>query len=125
MTGIDHCNWRHVSCNSDGYVTLLLLSDNQLRGPIPEAIGNLVNLEQLYLNYNQLTGPIPEAIDNMVSLKHLYLNGNELTGPIPVTIGTIGNLVNLESLVLNYNELDPPPEWLTTFCERTILYCSF
>jgi len=33
--------------------------------------------------------------------------------------------VNLTWLWLFDNELDPTPEWLTTFCESTTMYCNF
>jgi Leucine-rich repeat (LRR) protein len=140
MTGIDHCDWEGVSCNSDRYVEILNLYGNNLIGPIPQSIGYLVNLEELDLAVNELTGPIPDAIGNLVNLEWLWLNGNNLTGPIPETIGnlvklrqgilrdnqltgpfpqSIGNLVNLERLDLRRNyELDPtPPAWLAMFCK--------
>jgi hypothetical protein len=36
------------------------------------SIGNLVNLESLYLYSNKLTGPIPVSLGNLVQLKILY-----------------------------------------------------
>jgi hypothetical protein len=93
---------------------LLSLGNNQLTGPIPEAIGNLVYVESLSLSDNQLTGPIPVAIGNLVYLNFLFLSDNQLTGSIPETIG---NQANLHVLYLYGNELDPAPERLTTLCE--------
>ena len=40
-------------------------------GVIPETLGQLNNLESLYLFDNQLTGPIPEALGQLNSLKTL------------------------------------------------------
>ena len=41
------------------------LYDNELTGTIPETIGNLTNLNRLYMSENQLTGEIPEVIGNL------------------------------------------------------------
>ena len=123
MTGIDHCDWEDVSCkNSEGYVTFLNLYENQLTGPIPQSIGNLDNLLKLDLHGNELTGPIPQSIGNLVNLTLLSFFSNELTGPVPETIG---NLVNLKLLRLAGNQLDPTPEWLTTFCKGRRPRCFF
>ena len=45
----------------------------ELTGSIPESIGNLVNLEFLYLCNNLLTGSIPESIGDLLKLKYLML----------------------------------------------------
>ena len=62
------------------------LSYNQLTGSILSEIGNLTNLEILYLSDNQLTGSIPSEIGNLDSLTYLYLSDNQLTGEIPESI---------------------------------------
>jgi hypothetical protein len=91
--------------------------DNDLSGEIPESIGNLTNLNLLWLKHNQLTGPIPSTIGNLTQLGEdldggvddyqpgLDLSYNELTGEIP---SSIGNLTNLATLVLEYNQLTGP-----------------
>ncbi len=51
-------DWYGVDTNS-GRVVRVSLSRNDLKGPVPPAMGNLANLESLSLLGNQLTGPIP------------------------------------------------------------------
>ena len=94
-----------ISLDLSGYVGLLYgdyPSGNGLRGTIPEALGQLDNLEYLSLYRNKLTGTIPEALGNLNNLKYLSLDSNKLTGTIPETLG---NLNNLESLSLGSNKL--------------------
>jgi Leucine-rich repeat (LRR) protein len=88
------CGWKGVSC-SDGHVTKIELVDNQLKGYIPESIGNLGNLTELNLGSNKLSGPIPESIGKLGKLTKLYLRWNQLSGPIPESIGNLGNLTGL------------------------------
>ena len=54
-------------------------------GAIPGSIGNLSNLERLYLNGNKLTS-IPASIGSLQNLIELDLNNNELSGNIPESI---------------------------------------
>ena len=82
--------------------TTLSLSYDQLTGPIPPEIGNLVNLERLYLDNNQLTGPIPPEIGNLINLEYLTLDNNQLIGQIPLELG---DLFNLNTLNLSQNQL--------------------
>ena len=62
--------WHGVTTDSDGRVTHLDLSFNQLTGEIPAELGSLT---QLYLNNNQLTGEIPAELGNLTNLNWLYL----------------------------------------------------
>ncbi len=51
--------WSGVTTDEDGHVTELILSDNNLRGPLPREIGDLPHLELLWLHRNALSGTIP------------------------------------------------------------------
>ncbi|SVC58678.1 uncharacterized protein METZ01_LOCUS311532, partial [marine metagenome] len=81
---------------------ILYLQNNQISGSIPAEIGNLTNLERLKLFDNQFTGSIPTEIGNLTNLVQLELMGNQLSGDIP---SEIGNLTNLYSLWLRDNQL--------------------
>ncbi len=77
-------------------------SNNGLTGSIPSEIGNLINLEYLFLNGNELSGEIPSNIGNLENLKELYLYDNDLSGPIP---SELSNLSNLTHFFLYNNQL--------------------
>ena len=96
-------SWTGVTVDSASKrVTWLTLSSQELRGTIPGELGNLANLEQLYLDHNVLKGTIPGELGNLSNLTELYLGYNGLTGTIP---GELGNLANLEQLSLENNQL--------------------
>ena len=101
-------SWYGVTVDNDKVVGIDL-SFNNLNGTLPEAIGDLVNLQCLTLFKNELTGPIPASIGNLKQLKHLNVGLNKLTGTIPTTI--VG-LEKLELLQLFMNQLTGqiPPE---------------
>ena len=76
---------------------------DKLVGEIPSEIGNLLDLEILFLINNQLSGEIPSEIGNLLNLGRLDLSSNQLSGEIPKEIG---NLTNLGwDLILSYNQL--------------------
>ncbi len=97
--------WHGVSLDDRGRITRLDLSGNQLTGPLPPELGNLANLEILWLFGNQLSGPIPPELGNLANLKTLLLFDNELSGPLPAEIG---NLASLQDLWLYNNQLSGP-----------------
>ena len=78
------------------------LSSNNLSGPIPASINNLVNLEYLNLHNNYLQGPIPNSIYDLENIKVLNLSNNNLTGEISKEIH---KLVFLEELWLSNNKI--------------------
>lgn len=107
-TPIGH--WQGIGIGgSPSRVTNLSLRDAGLTGSIPAELGNLVNLEELYLPGNRLTGSIPAELGNLVDLRRLFLSTNELTGSIPAELGSLSNL---KALGLAYNKLVGriPPE---------------
>ncbi len=96
--------WFGVTTNRDGYVNLLDLRGNGLKGFIPAVLGNLAHLSDLRLGDNELSGPIPEELGKL-SLLTLYLGSNDLTGSIPAELG---NITGLRHLSLRANNLTGP-----------------
>ncbi len=86
-------------------LTELDLHENQLSGPIPDALGDLTALTALNLAGNQLSGPIPDALDDLTALTFLGLSDNQLSGPIP---DALGDLTALTFLGLSDNQLSGP-----------------
>ena len=97
--------WSGVKTNEDGYVTELILSSNNLSGPLPPEIGDLLHLERLRLHRNDLSGPIPPQIGKLARVRRLSLSSNQLEGPIPPEIG---GLVSVDTLFLSHNNLSGP-----------------
>ena len=111
--------WYGITTDSQGRITELNLTRNQLKGELPPELANLTNLEVLALGGNQLTGTIPTWLSNLANLQELYLWGNELTGEIPT------ELSNLTILALSENQLTGPiPRELSNLTNLTILALS-
>ncbi|MDE0474187.1 MAG: hypothetical protein OXI50_06480 [Gammaproteobacteria bacterium] len=97
--------WHGVSTNSDGFVTELVLDDNNLSGTLPPELGDLTQLRRLVLDDNELTGPIPPELGQLSRLTRLDLSWNGLSGTIPAELAA---LPLLDSLELWRNELSGP-----------------
>ena len=109
-------DWYGVDTDASGRVVRLDLDgrwDSQaeeriphgLSGPIPPELGDLANLQQLWLNWNDLSGSIPVELGGLAELQWLVLDQNNLSGSIPAELG---NLSQLERLHLNNNNLWGP-----------------
>ncbi|KAF2291548.1 hypothetical protein GH714_025483 [Hevea brasiliensis] len=118
------CNWVGLSCNRNGRIERLNLTNadlnafqthlsdlsyNLLSGTIPQEIGFLTNLDTLHLAANKLNGSIPSTIGQLGSLTELALYTNSLDGLIPPSMG---NLTKMVRLFLYENQLSGliPPE---------------
>ena len=87
---------------SAGRVVGLALPSNNLRGALPEALGDLSELKELRLYGNSLEGTIPSTLGQLDSLRALMLHDNALVGAIPPSLG---NLAALKQLHLHNNGL--------------------
>ena len=113
-------DWYQVYTNADGRVHALGLAQNNLRGTLPDALGNLDQMLQLYLWSNRLSGPIPASLGGLTNLTELSISANELTGPIP---DELGSLTNLTHLWLHRNRLSGQiPTTLGSLTDLTILW---
>ncbi|XP_057732393.1 receptor-like protein EIX2 isoform X2 [Arachis stenosperma] len=87
--------------NNLNSLQFLDLSNNKLEGKIPFSLGVLTNLEALILRNNNFTGKLPSSLKNCSQLAWLDLGQNEFHGPIPLWIGE--NLKQLVILSLKFN----------------------
>ena len=100
--------WDGVKAEN-GRVTQVILLDKGLNGTVPPELGDLTELQALWLGTNQLTGTIPGEIANAQGMESLLLNGNQLTGTIPPEFRAF---TSMETLWLHQNQLSGsiPPE---------------
>ena len=126
----DECLWYNYDgtnpCNAQGELVYLMLPRNNLMGELPNELGLLTSLREIYLGGNDLVGKIPASLGNLGNLVHLDLSWTDVDGPIPSTLGRltllqrislvgtlvsgpvpaeIGNLVNLDELLLAKTKL--------------------
>ncbi|CAN1844608.1 Receptor-like protein kinase HSL1 [Linum perenne] len=73
------------------------LAGNLLTGTIPPQIGNITTLKQLLLSYNPYSaGALPSELGNLLNLEDLWMAGCNLEGPIPDSLGELSKLENLD-----------------------------
>ena len=96
----------------------LALSFNDLT-ELPEVIGQLSQLQMLYLTGNQLT-ELPGVIGQLSQLQVLDLNSNKLT-ELP---GVIGQLTQLQVLYLDNNQLTELPEVIGQLTQLQVLHLT-
>jgi hypothetical protein len=104
------CRWNGVNCTTTPpfRVTKLTLSGYKLQGQISPSLGNLTFLTFLDLSMNSFVGPLP-SLGNLKQLQIIYLYENKLNGIIP---DSLTNCSNLTALDLSANNLlgEIPPE---------------
>jgi hypothetical protein len=87
----------------DGWVTKIDLRNNNLRGPLPESIGELHQLEYLHVQYNSINGKIPGSIASKIGgLQQICAQHNGIEGQVPETLALNADL---KLLLLNENQL--------------------
>ena len=103
--------WFGLKVNIDGRVTEINLSGKGLDGTLPPELGELDQLQRLFIENSHLSGVIPREFGRLTQLEYLFLRGNDLTGPIPHELGL---LPHLRSLDLAYNSLSGgiPPSFM-------------
>eukprot|EP00008_Paramoeba_atlantica_P014028 CAMPEP_0201479010 /NCGR_PEP_ID=MMETSP0151_2-20130828/3753_1 /ASSEMBLY_ACC=CAM_ASM_000257 /TAXON_ID=200890 /ORGANISM="Paramoeba atlantica, Strain 621/1 / CCAP 1560/9" /LENGTH=334 /DNA_ID=CAMNT_0047860315 /DNA_START=75 /DNA_END=1079 /DNA_ORIENTATION=- len=98
LTG-DPCqnSWSGVFCNPEQTnVEQLIRQSQRLNGTIPDSIGNLTQLNTLFISFNpHLVGTLPPFYVGMESLSSLTLEANGLSGSIPPNLGQAPNLNSL------------------------------
>ncbi|CAL9137623.1 unnamed protein product [Musa acuminata var. zebrina] len=122
------------------------LHGTQLRGSLPDWLGNFKNLKFLGLSYNFLYGSVPVSLANLSSLQSLILYSNDLNGTISEAIGGLKGLIHLDlynnsfrlsevhfaklsslkflDISYNYIDLNKGDDWIPPFQLQT-LYMMF
>ncbi|MBK8566729.1 MAG: hypothetical protein IPN76_26210 [Saprospiraceae bacterium] len=113
------------------YLEKLFLRNNVgITGPLPNTIGDLIQLRELSLSKTGLTSAIPANIGNLYNLVYFEIDHTNISGPLPVAIGSLsalryleidnnpnlngnlpnilGNLLNLQGLYANHCDFDGP-----------------
>ncbi|PHU16752.1 hypothetical protein BC332_12447 [Capsicum chinense] len=78
------------------------VSQNSIEGEVPQDIGELKAILELYLYSNNLSGVIPSRLGELPHLQYLDLSNNSFSNQIPLSFS---NLIILEYLDLSLNAL--------------------
>ncbi|KAF2302939.1 hypothetical protein GH714_011404 [Hevea brasiliensis] len=98
------------------------IENNMFSGTVPPQLGNLVNLEIVYLGANNLTGNLPLALSNLTKLTELRISSNNFIGKIPSFIQSWKNLQKLEIQASGFE--GPIPSSISTLNNLTELRIS-
>ena len=100
----------------------LEIYQNNIRGEIPEKIGNLSELKMLSIANNAIEGNIPQSISNLKKLIVFHAQKNKLSCDIPEDVTALESLAkgqfDITNNQLNINEEDMSSdlvEWLDTY----------
>ncbi|PWA65830.1 protein kinase domain-containing protein [Artemisia annua] len=95
----------------------LSLASNGFLGSLPSSVGNLSGLTFLDVSSNQLTGSLPATISNLESLRRLYVQNNTFSGIIPDSFGNLSLILELD---LSFNGLTGTIPLSLGNCQRLI-----
>ena len=112
------CHWEGVMC-ANGRVVGLELTNGNLRGALPPEIGELTDLQMLWLDHNQLSG-LPSEIGQLAHLHDLALSHNLLSELPP----EICCLTGLQALFLSNNRLRELPKNIDRLTHLKVLDLS-
>ncbi|XP_015058589.1 receptor-like protein kinase 7 isoform X1 [Solanum pennellii] len=142
------CKFTGITCNSDGSVKEIELSNQKISGFVPfDKICSLTSLEKLSLGYNSFSGQVTDDLNKCVSLNYLDVGNNEFTGSFPDVSSlselthfyannsgftgkfpwnSVANMSNLIVLSLGDNQFDrtPFPEVILKLNKLNWLYLS-
>ena len=77
-------------------LTVLGVAGNELITGNLQGIGNLANLQQLYIGETKIGGPLPEELGQLVNLLVIKSPETAFTGAIPSSFGNLKNLTELD-----------------------------
>ncbi|XP_052113475.1 receptor-like protein 7 [Arachis duranensis] len=98
------CNWNGVTCNDEGYVIGLDLSEESITGGFDNtsSLFSLQHLQSLSLGYNNFSSVIPPTFNRLKNLTYLSLSYAGFVGQIPIEISQLTRLVTLDISSVSY-----------------------
>ncbi|KAK7349785.1 hypothetical protein VNO77_07453 [Canavalia gladiata] len=101
---IDCCNWRGVSCDSEGHVTGLDLSEELITGGFDNSsvLFSFQHLQKLNLAANNFNSVIPSGFNKLEKLTYLNLSYASFAGQIPIEISQLTRLITLDISSLSF-----------------------
>jgi Leucine-rich repeat (LRR) protein len=98
-------------CNKPNILGILDLSNNELKGELPDCWNNLTYLHYVDLSNKKLTGNIPFSMGALSSMEALILSNNSLSGRFPSSLKNCSDKLAL--LDLGQNKFHGPlPSWI-------------
>lgn len=108
--------WEGIMANGDKEVYRLWLSrDANVKGEIPECLGDLTNLEQVSCEYSNVSGRLPESIGKLTNLKRITIGNCKFEGEIPESIK---NCLKLEYVDMSQNHFTGKIPEVFFLCEN-------
>ncbi|KAM3280951.1 hypothetical protein P3S67_027971 [Capsicum chacoense] len=98
------------------------VSQNSTEGEVPQDIGELKAILELYLYSNNLSGVIPSRLGELLHLQYLDLSNNSFSSQIPLSFS---NLISLEYLDLSLNASGTIPKSLEKLSYLKSINVSF
>ncbi|KAG2399180.1 uncharacterized protein HKW66_Vig0083380 [Vigna angularis] len=93
--GLDKLQDFQISSNHMREAEVLVLTQNNFSGELPEEIGNCEALSSVRIGYNHLVGTIPMTIGNLSSLTYFEADNNNLFGEFVAEFSQCSNLTLL------------------------------
>jgi len=100
-------------------MAILDLSNNQLKGELPDCWKSIDRLMCLDLSNNKLSGKIPVSMGSLLELEVLVLRNNNLMGRLASTLKNCSNLIMLD--VAENMLFGPIPSWIGESMQQLII----
>ncbi|KAJ8639123.1 hypothetical protein MRB53_015817 [Persea americana] len=125
------CNWTGITCNDNGKVKEINLSNSSLEGKLDSlSFSSLPNVVRLDLSINALSGNIPSQIGASSHLVFLDLSMNQLSGALPLSLSNLTHIsvLNISDNILDNQEGNPlidTHDYMTKVCTSTLSYSHY
>jgi hypothetical protein len=117
-------NWNYITCTGNRTVSRLRFPYGQLRGTLPDSIGNLSSLVELGIGGNFLDGTIPSSLLR-TPLEVFVLDVNFFRSPLPTGLFAMPTLKTVRMGSNSYINETWPTQWSSSLSELRITQSAF